>query len=151
MKKVNELLNNIIYDKLDDEGENMLDSFINYEEGSISDILREIAETEIDIYNADLLKWLGNNYGFFEEYINNNGIGKDFRLFETIMGCQFEYLSFNIGSDLMLGYAYKYILNELETNEISETQGDSIEKLVKELDSLELFRKEIKKLIKGEN
>jgi hypothetical protein len=151
MKKVNELLNNIIYDKLDDEGENMLDSFINYEEGSISDILREIAETEIDIYNADLLKWLGNNYGFFEEYINNNGIGKDFRLFETIMGCQFEYLSFNIGSDLMLGYAYKYILNELETDEISETQRDSIEKLVKELDSLELFRKEIKKLIKGEN
>jgi hypothetical protein len=151
MKKVNELLNNIIYDKLDDEGENMLDSFINYEEGSISDILREIAETEIDIYNADLLKWLGNNYGFFEEYINNNGIGKDFKLFETIMGCQFEYLSFNIGSDLMLGYAYKYILNELETDEISETQRDSIEKLVKELDSLELFRKEVKKLIKGEN
>jgi hypothetical protein len=151
MKKVNELLNNIIYDKLDDEGENMLDSFIAYKEGSISDILREIAETEIDIYNADLLKWLGDNYGFFEEYINNNGIGKDFRLFETIMGCQFEYLSFNIGSDLMLGYAYKYILNELETDEISETQGDSIEKLVKELDSLELFRKEIKKLIKGEN
>jgi hypothetical protein len=151
MKKVNELLNDIIYDKLDDEGENMLDSFITYKEGSISDILREIAETEIDIYNADLLEWLGDNYGFFEEYINNNGVGKDFKLFQTIMGAQFEYLSFNIGSDLLLGYAYKYILNELETDEVSETQRGSIEKLVKELDDLDLFRKEIKTLIKGEN
>jgi hypothetical protein len=149
MEFVNGLLNDIIYN-LDDLGEDIFDNFTTYKEGSSSDVLREIVDTNVDTYNIDLLNWLSNNYSSFEEYININGVGKDFKLFQAIMNCQFEYYSFKIGSDLMLGYAYKYILNELEIEEITRTQVDSIEKLVKDLDDLHLFREEIKALIKGE-
>jgi hypothetical protein len=145
---VNGLLDDIKY-SFDDLGENILDSFKTYENGSVSDILRELADSNCDIYYNDLIEWLGNNYGYFEDYINTNGVGNDFKLFDTIMVCQFEYYSFYIGSDLMLGYAYNYILNELKIEEITETQRDSIEKLVKDLDDLETFRNEIKTLLQG--
>jgi hypothetical protein len=51
----------------------------------------------------------------------------------------------------MLGYAYDYILNDLNVEEITKEQEERIEVLIKELDDLETFRNELKKLVKGEN
>jgi hypothetical protein len=149
-KSVNGLLDDVKY-SFDDLGETILDIFTSYESGSVSDILREIVDSNVDIHHEDLLRWLGNNYGFFENYVKTDGLGDDFKLFETIMSCEFEYYSFYIGSELMLGYAYDYILNDLNVEEITKEQEERIEVLIKELDNLETFRDELKKLVKGEN
>jgi hypothetical protein len=150
MLNVDGLFFDILY--YDDElSESVLDTFITYKlEGSVSDILREIAEKHVQDNHAELLEWLGNHYDYFEQYINNQGVGEAFNLFGMIKQAQFEYLSFHIGSDLMRAYAYHFILNELELQEITKEQNEKIEDLVRALDDLMEFKEEIKKLLKEE-
>jgi len=150
MLDINNLFDDIRYNN-DELSESVLDTFITYKlEGSVSDILREIAEKHVQDNHAELLEWLGNHYDYFEQYINNQGVGEAFNLFGMIKQAQFEYLSFHIGSDLMRAYAYHFILNELELQEITKEQNEKIEDLVRALDDLMEFKEEIKKLLKEE-
>ena len=43
------------------------------DEDNISDVVSEIADNNVDIYNTDLLEWLAGNYSVFEEAIDEFG------------------------------------------------------------------------------
>src|SRR5574343_212651 len=44
---------------------------------NISDTISEIADSNVDIYNSDLLEWLAGNYSVFEEAIDEFGFPND--------------------------------------------------------------------------
>ena len=50
------------------------DCFCDYDNGYICDIITEIADNHVDIYNSDLLDWAKGNYSYIEESILGFGI-----------------------------------------------------------------------------
>ena len=46
-------------------------------EGQKDDAITELADSNVDIYNSDLLEWVKNNYNYVEEAIDEFGTAKD--------------------------------------------------------------------------
>lgn len=107
-----------------------VDSFVDYNESScICDIITELADSEVDIYNSDLLKWAGDNSSYIDDAINEFGTEKtDF--YKIIQMGQYLYyneeLNDNI-NDYILVYAYDYIINNLRLETIAEEKREGLE------------------------
>lgn len=108
------------------------DRLTEYDNGYLCDVLTEIADNNVDIYNADLLEWAKDNYYYIEEAIDEYGFPKvngqaDFM--RAIMQGQFYYNEKDLFEnlyDIVENYILNYIENDLEITEISEEKLDEI-------------------------
>jgi hypothetical protein len=126
----------------------ILDDFYGYDEGFYDDILREVCDNQVDIYNDNLIEWLKDNVDIFENYINDNGLDSNFDLYRKIMEAQFDYYYHEIISPnthhFILAYIYNFILLVLGIEEITEEQHDNIKTLYEEFEDLGDIINEIK-------
>ena len=112
-------------------------SLCDYEETQyLSDILSEIADNNVSIYNYDLLEWCKNNYNYVEDAICELGFPNDSNnkpdLIRAIQQGQYYYnyeeITNNLDDMIKL-----YILNLLKDNDIlqiTEEEQDKIDDLV---------------------
>lgn len=135
----------------------ILDDFFNYEEGSVEEVLREVCDNQVDIYNHHLLEWLKDNVGIFETYIEENGIEDGFDFYRRVQEAQFDYYYHDIvlanENNFLYAYMYNFILVVLGIDEITEEQKESIDAIIKEFEDLGDIINEIKfrlGLTKGE-
>lgn len=102
----------------------------NYDYGYICDIITEIADNHIDIYNSDLLEWACGNYSYIENSVREFGINeKDFDFFRLIQQGQYlaneQYLYDNL-QNIVLYRLYSYIFSNLGITEITKKQNNKI-------------------------
>ena len=103
------------------------DCFWDYNDGYICDIITEIADNHVDIYNSDLLEWATENYSYIEEAMQEFGKPDDF--LQYIRQGQFlayEQDLYNNLEDSLKNFMYTYIQDVLDVNEITEEQNDNL-------------------------
>jgi hypothetical protein len=125
-----------------------------YDSGFFEDNYREIIDSNVDIYNKDLLQWLSEYVYEYESYINENEPIENFDLYGTIRQAQayyYESLVLDNEEDVFMVYAYNYILNELKVEEITEEQFEEIKNAYSDYTDLGDLREQVKNLLKGEN
>lgn len=106
-----------------------IDSFTDYNESDyIGDVITALSDDNIDVYTSNLLEWLKNNYDVVEQANEELGTSND-----IIKQCQqgqfYQYnneMHENLDSYIKV-YAYDYILNTLDIEEITEEQHEEIE------------------------
>ena len=100
----------------------------NYSSGYVGDILTEIADNNVDLYNYDLFEWAKNNFSIIEEANEEMGINPD--ITKQIQQGQFysyqRELYENL-EDIMKYYVFNYIQKALGIEEITEKQLDELE------------------------
>lgn len=108
------------------------DCFRDYDNGYISDIITEIADNNIDIYNSDLMEWAKGNISYIEEALEEFGEPKvngriDFM--KIIQQGQYYYNEQNLYENLedsLKIFMYDYIEKDLEITELTEEQNDDL-------------------------
>lgn len=103
------------------------DCFWDYNDGYICDIISEIADNHVDIYNDDLIEWAKENYSYIEEAIQEYGKPDDF--FQFIRQGQYYAYSQDLYENLedsLKNFMYTYIQDVLDVNEITEEQNDNL-------------------------
>lgn len=106
------------------------DFITDYDSGYICDIIQQIADNEIDIYTSDLLEFAKNHYEYIEQAVNEGLVDtSDFDFLGAIRSGEYLYISEDLNSnidDIILYKIYKYILNDLKIENISEEKADEI-------------------------
>lgn len=100
---------------------------VDYDEGYICDIITDIADNNIDIYTADLLNWIPDNYEYIEEANQEFGVPDDF--LKQVQQGQYYYNERNIYEhleDILKYYMYDFIENNLDIKEITEEQNERL-------------------------
>ena len=108
------------------ELENILYCFADYSNGYICDIIMEVCDNNVDIYNSDLWEWAKGNDYYIEEAIKNFGIdSNNFNLMQLFQQGQYYYyeeICYNNLDDII-----EYlILSNLNVEEINDTVYDEI-------------------------
>ena len=109
------------------------DCFRDYDNGYICDIITEIADNHVDIYNSDLLEWAKDNYGYIEEAMNEFGAATDNNgkvdFMRCIMQGQFYAYEQDIYENLeesLKFFMYDYIEKNLDILELTEEQNENL-------------------------
>lgn len=120
-----------------------IDSFVDYSESDyICDIISELSDSNIDIYNSDLLEWAKGNYSYIEDAIDEFGNATDREgktdFIRTIQ--QGQYLAYSQEiyenlSDYIKVYAYDYILNNKGIEELTSEKYEEIESELNDIDN----------------
>ena len=147
MKKIEELKNEV--SKNFESYEEYITEYYNHE-NDIDEIIRDIADNNVDIYTSDLMDWVKDNYNYVENYVQEFGIdSNNFDFIGAVRGGQYLYIEqtlYNNKND-MLEYLAYYILQEKDIEEIDEDKAteisminfdriDTIEELEDELDEI---------------
>ena len=108
--------------------EDYITEYYNYQ-NNIDDIIHDIADNNVDIYNYDLLEWAKGNYDYIEDYVKEFGIdSSSFDFIGIIRGGQYLYIEqtlYNNKSN-MLEYLAYYILDDKGITEIEEDTATKI-------------------------
>lgn len=117
-----------IHNDLGEYGDNFCDySGHHY----ICDVISEIADNNIDIYNYDLFEWCKTNYEWVEDAIAQGLCDTSSpSIPRMIQAGQYEYNSSNLYEHLdsiMLNYCLNFIEQDLSIKEITQEQYDEIE------------------------
>lgn len=149
MKKNKEIKN--ILEELKEDNKELyidIDSFVDYNESDyIGDIISELADYNIDIYNYNLLDWLKDNYDVVEQANEELGTSNDI-IKQCQQGQYYQYSNemYENLSDYIKVYAYDHILNTLKIEEITEEQQEEIESELINIDNNDKLE-DIKNLI----
>lgn len=108
------------------------DCFRDYDNGYICDIITEIADNNVDIYNNDLMEWAKGNISYIEEALEEFGEPKvngriDFM--RIIQQGQYYYNEQNLYENLedsLKMFMYDYIEKDLKITELTEEQNDNL-------------------------
>lgn len=107
--------------------------FVDYDNGYICDIISEIADNNVDVYNYDLLNWVKDNYSYIEEALDELGTPTDDNGKADFLGIirQGQYYAnecdiYDNLEDSLKFYMYDYIEKTLEIDEITEEQNDNL-------------------------
>ena len=108
------------------ELESILYCFADYSNGYICDIITEICDNNVDIYNSDLWEWAKDNEYYIEQAINEYGIDSNnfdlIRLFQQGQYYYYEEICYKNLDDII-----EYlILSNLDVEEISDAVYDEI-------------------------
>lgn len=100
--------------------------FDGYNSGYICDIITEVCDNNIDIYNSNLWEWAKDNEYYIEEAVRNYGIDKNnfdlMRLFQMGQYYYYNEICYNNLDDII-----EYlILSNLDVEEISDNVYDEI-------------------------
>lgn len=109
------------------------DYFRDYNSGYIGDIITEIADNNIDIYNSDLMDWAKDNISYIEEALeefgtptNNRGQADFMRIIQQGQFlCNEQDIYSNLEDSLQF-FMYDYIEKELKMQELTEEQNDNL-------------------------
>lgn len=151
MKKIEELKKDLFTGEI---GDNLCD----YSSGYICDIISEIADNNVDIYNYDLLEWAKGNYSYIEDAIDELGTPTDRQGRADFIGMirQGQYIYYEQDlydnlDDIIKNYIYNYITNELGIEEITEEQEEEIDMLSYDNnDELETINEDLNNIFKSE-
>lgn len=109
------------------------DYFRDYNNGYICDIITEIADNNIDIYNSDLMDWAKGNTSYIEEALeefgtptNNRGQADFMRIIQQGQYLCNEQDLYNNLEDSLKFFMYDYIEKELKIKELTEEQNDNL-------------------------
>lgn len=104
--------------------------FNDYNNGYICDIISEIADNNVDIYNYDLLEWAKDNYNYIDDAVAEFGVDtQNFDFWGIIRQGQYLYNDNDLYENLedsLKFYMYDYIEKTLEVEEITEEQNDNL-------------------------
>lgn len=75
--------------KADDATMDLVDIVFDQYSGNISDSISEYADSNVDIYNSDLLDWAKDHLGDIEEANKEFGVPKDGDIIKQIMQAQY--------------------------------------------------------------
>ena len=102
--------------------------FTEYSSGYICDIITEIADSNVDIMTADLMKWNAGNYSYVEDAIQEFGVPSDFDMVRMIQ--QGQYLCYERAMYENLSTLIKLsILTNIEAEEITQEVLDRIDEI----------------------
>ena len=103
------------------------DCFYDYDNGCIGDIVTEIADNHVDIYNYDLLEWAKENYLYIDEAMQEFGKPDDFLQYirQGQYYCYEKDLYENL-EDSLKHFMYTYIENVLDIHELTEEQNNNL-------------------------
>lgn len=103
------------------------DQFEAYNSGYIGDIITEIADSNVDIYNNDLLNWLKENYDIVEEANQMMGTPAGI-ITQCQQGQYYQYEQdlYNNLVDIITNRIYQYIEEELNIHELTDEQINEI-------------------------
>lgn len=129
-KKMVELKNKISEEALD-----MFMEAVDYSQsGYICDIITEVSDSQINIYNYDLLEWAKDNYTYIEDALDELGTPTDEKgradFLAMIRQGQYIYYSqefYNYLDEFILYYAYKQLIDNkiaLTTEELEELENN---------------------------
>lgn len=125
--KIEDLKNEL---NLGDYGEDIT----NYSSGYVSDIITEIADNNVDIYNNDLMEWAKGNTSYIEDAMREFGTPEDsnghpdfMRLIMQGQYYMYEQDLYNNLEDILKYWAYDYIENKYNITELTEEQNDEID------------------------
>lgn len=125
--KIKDLKNEL---NLGDYGEDIT----NYSSGYVGDIITEIADNNVDIYNNDLMEWAKGNTSYIEDAMREFGTPEDsnghpdfMRLIMQGQYYMYEQDLYNNLEDILKYWAYDYIENKYNLTELTEEQNDEIE------------------------
>ena len=136
------------------ELENILYCFGDYSNGYICDIITEVCDNNVDIYNGDLWEWAKDNEYYIEQATNEFGIDSNnfdlIKLFQQGQYFYYEETCYNNLDDII-----EYlILSNLDVEEISDAVYDEILSISGKEDNnarIEDYIEEIEELIKKNN
>lgn len=148
MKKIEELKNEV--SKNFESYEEYITEYYNHE-NDIDEIIRDIADNNVDIYTSDLMDWVKDNYNYVEDYIKEFGIdSNNFDFIGAVRGGQYLYIEetlYNNKSD-MLEYLAYYILQEKDIEEIDEDKATEISMIdFDRIDTIEELEDEINEIL----
>lgn len=133
------------------ELENILYCFGDYSNGYICDIITEVCDNNVDIYNNDLWEWAKDNEYYIEQAINEFGIdSNNFDLMQLFRQGQYYYYQETCYNNLDDIIEY-LILSNLDAEEISDAVYDEILNISGKEDSntrIEDYIDEVEELIK---
>ena len=148
MKKIEELKNEV--SKNFESYEEYITEYYNHE-NDIDEIIRDIADNNVDIYTSDLMDWVKDNYNYVEDYIKEFGMDlSNFDFIGAVRGGQYLYIEetlYNNKSD-MLEYLAYYILQEKDFEEIDEDKATEISMInFDRIDTIEELEDELNEII----
>ena len=136
------------------ELENILYCFGDYSKGYICDIITEVCDNNVDIYNSDLWDWAKDNEYYIEQAINEFGIdSNNFDLMGLFREGQYIYYQETCYNNLDDIIEY-LILSNLDVEEISDAVYDEILNISGKEDNnarIEDYIEEIEELIEENN
>ena len=136
------------------ELDDILYCFADYSNGYICDIIMEVCDNNIDIYNNDLWEWAKDNEYYIEQAINEYGIDSNnfdlIKLFQQGQYFYYEETCYNNLDDII-----EYlILSNLDVEEINDAVYDEILNISGKEDNnarIEDYIEEIEELIEENN
>lgn len=136
------------------ELDEILYCFADYSNGYICDIITEVCDNNVDIYNNDLWEWAKDNEYYIEQAINEFGIdSNNFDLMQLFRQGQYYYYQEICYKNLDDIIEY-LILSNLDVEEINDTIYDEILNISGKEDNnarIEDYIEEIEDLINEED
>lgn len=136
--------------------EEYITEYYNYQ-SSIDDIIHDIADNNVDIYNYDLLEWAKDNYSYIEEAIDEFGVATDEKgradFIRCIMQGQYLYIEQTLynNKELMLEYLTCYILDDKGITEIEEEKATELSMInFERIETIDELEEEIDNILKEE-
>lgn len=136
------------------------EKFSDYNDGYVCDIIAEIADSSVDIYNSDLWEWAKDNEEWIEEAISS-GIytveSSNFDLIRLFQAGQYEFYTHDLYENLddSIKYAiYSHLIYGRKMEEINEELSDFIDELCTDIDNnkrLDFYIDSVDEFIDGEN
>lgn len=130
MRNVNEMLEEL-KNSLESEVLDLFDEAVGYNEDSyICDVITEVSDSNVNIYNSDLLKWSADNYSYIEDAISEFGFAKNSEGEPDFIKCiqQGQYLYYKeLFYDNLDSFIQYYKLNYLKDNGIIEIDDQIID------------------------
>jgi len=116
--------------RLSDLGEEVA---TNYNDGHLCDIITEVADSNIDIYNCDLLEWAKSHLGEIEEAAKEFGATED--IIKAIQQGQFYVYSGELYEELE--YIIKGIALDYLISIDAQITAEQLEELFSRLDEID--------------
>lgn len=133
--------------------EEYITEYYNYQ-NDIDDIIRDIADNNVDIYNYDLLEWAKDNYSYIEDYVKEFGIdSQNFDFIDIIRGGQYLYIEQTLynNKESMLEYLAYYILDDKGYTELEEEKATEISMIdFNRIETIDELEEEIDNILKEE-
>lgn len=133
--------------------EEYITEYYNYQ-NDVDDIIHDIADNNVDIYNYDLLEWAKDNYSYIEDYVKEFGIdSQNFDFIGIIRGGQYLYIEQTLynNKESMLEYLAYYILDDKGFTEIEEEKATEISMInFDSIETIDELEEEINNILEEE-
>ena len=122
------------------------EEFLNmYKSGCINDCIIDYANSLCDIYNQDLLKWASNNINLVDDHIDCCGkievssVNDICKIISSVQCADYELLLKSNIDDILELYAYRYIIDKLNSIDDIVRTEEQIEEFLTSLRAIDEY------------